>query len=254
MAITGWTVAGQSLRTPGWEIMSVNGWDSYPSFRGEDVVVSNMHGKWVNNRRFANSRSLVLPMIVLPYDPSTGAQTDTPEEHLQENLDTLLGLLYSGVYDSIGLVRTMPDGTTRTIKGEVVDAVDVGGGTSFKELSLQFDCPYPFWHGAAVSDTGNSGSFSVTNSGNAPVGDAIFTFSGIATLTHDATGDSFEIVSGSNTVVDAGERTIKRAAAHVDTDFTLGSTGYWIELAPGVNNFTLSGAGTVDVDFFDGWL
>lgn len=234
--------------------MSVDGWDSYPAWRGEDVVVSNMHGKWVNNRRFSNSRSLIIPMIILPYDPVTGAQTNSVGEHLQENLDTLLGLLYSGVYDSIGLVRTMPDATVRTIKGEVIDAIDVGGGTGYKELSLQFDCPYPFWHGGAVSEPTKSGAFTVTNDGNAPVGDAVFTFSGAATLTNDATGDSFEIVSGANTIVDAGARTIKRSGSHVDEDFTLGDTGYWIELVPGVNNLTLTGAGTVDIDFFDGWL
>jgi hypothetical protein len=254
MAVTGWTVAGQSLRTPGWEIVSVDGWDEYPSWRGESVEVANRHGITVNSRRFANSRSLQIPMVVLPYNPSTGAQTLPPEEHLQENIETLLGIFY-GSHSLIGITRTMPDLTVRTIQGEVVQAIPIqGGGGRVRELVLQLDCPYPFWHGAAISDLGNSGTFTVTNGGNAPVGDAVFTFSGIATLTHDDTGDEFSITAGANTIVDAGERTIQRASVDVDGDFELGTTGYWIELLPGVNNFTLTGAGTVDVVGFDGWL
>lgn len=253
MAVTGFTAAGQSLRTPAWEIMSVDGWDEYPAWRGDNVEVSGKHGITVNSRRFANSRSLTIPMVVFPYNLS-GAQPSSPEVHLQANVDTLLGLLY-GSHSLLTIVRTMPDGTTRTIQGEVVQAIKITGGSGrVRELSLQFDCPYPFWHGAAISDLGNSGTFTVTNGGNAPVGDAVFTFSGIATLTHDDTGDSFEITAGANTIVDAGERTIQRASSDVDEDFELGSSGYWIELLPGVNNFTLTGAGTVGVVGFDGWL
>lgn len=253
MAVTGWTAKGQSLRTPGWEIMSVDGWDTYPSWRGGEVEVAGLHGAVVNSRRFANTRSIALPMAIFPYNPSTGLQTLSVAEHLQENVDTLLGLMY-GAYSQLAIVRTMPDASTRTIQGEVLQAVPISGRAGVRELSLQFECPYPFWHGAALSDTGNSGSFTVTNNGNAPVGDAVFTFTGVAVLTHDDTGDSFEILSGANTVVDAGARTIKRASADVDEDFKIGDTGYWIELLPGVNNFTLSGAGTVDVVGFHSWL
>lgn len=253
MAITGFTLGGQSLRTPAWEIMSVDGWDEYPAWRGEHVEVANRHGVTVNSRRFANSRSLNLPMVVLPYDLS-GSQGSTPEEHIQENVDTLMGIFY-GAHNLLGITRTMPDGTTRTIQGEVVQAIPIQGGSGrVRELSIELNCPYPFWHGAAISDLGNSGSFTVTNNGNVAVGDALFTFSGIATLTHDDTGDSFEITAGSNTIVDAGERTIQRASVDVDADFEIGTSGYWIELLPGVNNFTLTGAGTVDIVGFDGWL
>ncbi len=201
MATTGFTLKGQSLRTPGWEITSVEGWDSYPEWRGESVTVANRHGVWVNNRRFANSRSINIPMVVLPYHPTTGAQTLDPLVHLQNNVDTLLGTFY-GNHSELTLVRTMPDGTARTIYGEVVQAIEVGGGASYRELSLQLDCPYPFWQGAAVNDTGNSGTFTVANSGNAPVGNAVFTFSGIATLEHDDTGDELGISAGANTIVE----------------------------------------------------
>lgn len=253
MAITGFTAKGQSLRTPGWELTDVGGWDTYPSWGGENVRVANRHGVWTNTRRFANSRSLELPMVIFPYDPVTGAQTLDPNIHLQNNLDTILGLLY-GDMSEVGIVRTMPDGTTRTIQGEVIDAIPVDGRAGVKTLALRFDCAYPFWHGSAVSDLANSGTFSVTNAGNAPVGDALFTFTGVAKLTHNDTGDSFEITAGANTEVDAGARTIQRASVDVDEDFQIGDTGYWIELIPGVNSFTLTGAGTVDVEFMNGYL
>lgn len=252
MAVTGWSLAGQSLRTPGWEILDVDGWDTYPVWEGGDVNVANMHGRVINTRRFAGPRSISIPMIILPYDPTTGAQSSAPEVHLQQNVETLLGLLY-GHHSELTIVRTMPDTSTRTITGEVRQAIPITGRGGARLLDIELECAYPFWHGAALSDLGNSGSFTVTNNGNAPIADAVFTFSTAATLTHDDTGDVFEILSGTNTVVDAGARTIQRASVDVDNDFKLGDSGYWIELLPGDNDFTLS-AGTVDITGYHGWL
>lgn len=255
MSTTGFTVGGKSLRTPGWEITSVEGWDSYPSWRGDSVTVANRHGVWVSNRRFANSRSITIPMVVLPYDPITGAQTLDPLVHLQNNVDELLGSFY-GAHSELAIVRTMPDGSTRSINGEVVQAIDVGGGPGYRELSLQLDCAYPFWKGDTLtSDEGNSGTFSVQNDGNAPVGDAVFVFTGAAQLYHTNTGDIMGVDTASvDTTIDVGERTIVQSGSDVDKYFVLGSTGYWIELAPGNNGFILTGTGTVSVYFYDGWL
>jgi hypothetical protein len=251
--VTDWSINGTSLRTRGYNIEVVDGWDQFPARRGGSIGVAHRHGSFVNPRRTSEPRIITLAVRVLPVDATTGLVSTTGPEHLQENLDIVLGLLWGSA--ELLISRVMPDASTREINAEVLSAVDATATpTSTRLLIVELECAYPFWHETPIiADDGNSGAFTLTNNGNAPIGDAVVTFSGISKLTHDDTGDFIEITAGAGVVVDVGARTILDGATPVDNDF-LTNSPWWIEIAPGLNNFTLTGAGTVDIDYFDSWL
>jgi hypothetical protein len=253
MALTGWQIDGNDLRTVGYNIGTTDGWDSLPSRRQHDIEVPYRHGSITQFPKFYQPRDIALVMQVLGTN-AAGAVVSSPLEHVQENLDNLLE--WFGKDGLRTLTRTMPDTTTRTAQIEVLDGFPVRSGPGISRAFVAIcRMPYPFWHGTVVNDTGKTGSTSITNAGNAPMQDAVITFTAAGKITHDASGDWIDCssVAGGNVIVDmsAYPWTIKQAGADADGLLTWNNP-WWLNFQPGVNNLTITA--TVDIDHYPSWF
>lgn len=118
-----------------------------------------------------------------------GNITTTKAEHLDDNLDDIASLLLASD-DLVVLEKDMADGTTRFIEVEFSGAatpVTQGPvfGSSFASYALQLPmtAPYPFWQSSVEQNIAAPGT--LTNTGTAPIGNPIITFSAAGSLTHD---------------------------------------------------------------------
>lgn len=246
MALTGFTLNGLDLRTLAHNIDSVNGWDSFPGVKSAGVEYAFTHGEYLGGRRFYRAREIDLNMVILTTD-STGVVTTSPEEHLEENVDTLLGALHNS-FGPITLTRTMPSGAVRTAAVRPIDFVRFGSfqGPLLRAATLTLRMGYPFWHGAADSYTGGTGT--VTNDGNAPVNDMVITFTTAGRITHDDTGDYIESDSA-GLVVDVGTGVITGG----DSGEIHSNNPWFLQLEPGDNDITVTG-GNKTINFFPGYF
>jgi len=256
MAITtGLTLAGLNLRQVGWDIGSVSGWESWPGKRLQETTYGYRHGSQMDDRGFYRSRNIGIQMAVHPLLPAGGdSSLIDPAEHIQSNVDDLLGALHS-VTDSLVLSKAMPDGTTRAIDVYPVAswALAKGVGAVGRKFGILLRAPYPFYEETAQqSQTAETGAFSATNNGNAPIANMVVTFNTLGTLTHDVSGD-FITVTESGLVVDVGARTVKLAAAHKDNKLSV-NRAWWLQMEPGSNAFTVSGGGDVDLTWYHTWF
>ncbi len=250
MAITtGFTLAGLDLRQVGWDIGTVNGWDSWPGKRLQETVYGYRHGAQMDDRGFYKARDIALSISVHPFLPAGGG-SDDPAEHIQSNVDDLLGALHN-VSDTLLLSRAMPDGSVRTLDVYPVQtfAMSKGTGPVGRQFGLLLRAPYPFWQQTGQqSQNGETGSFTADNDGNAPIGNMVVAFNTAGTLTHDASGD-FITVTESGLIVDMGARTVKAGSVHKDNKLTV-NRAWWLQMEPGSNAFTVSGGGNIDLDWF----
>lgn len=276
MAVTGWTLEGTSLRDFSVTLKTIDGWDSFPGKRGGNSTVPFVHGEYSVPRKFYEARDLGLVLEVLPYQPA-GGQTVTTLEHLQTNVDKVLGLLHSR--DSLlTLSRTMPDASVRQLEVEVINAVPVLTGQSkfTRQIAVQFRAPNPFWRETPINTvtqidiTTTSQNIAVVTGGNAPIHDAVIRFTATAAVTSPKlswpSGATPEYVSYVGTVgagdwieFDCGARTAyfddgSRADSGVDFAYA-----HWIELPP-ADSFNMTatcGSASdwdVSINWYDKWF
>ena len=252
---TGFTLNGLDLRQVGWDIGSVSGWESWPGKRHHATEYGYRHGSQMDDRGFYLARDIGIQMFVHPYLPAGGdSSLIDPAEHIQSNVDDLLGALHS-VSSALVLSKAMPDGTTRAIDVHPVGAwpLSKGVGAVGRTFGLLLNAPYPFYEETAQqSQAGETGAFTATNNGNAPINNMVVTFNAAGTLTHDVSGD-FITVTEVGDVVDVGARTIKLAAVHKDNNLDV-NRAWWLQMEPGVNDFTVSGGGNVDLTWYHSWF
>lgn len=247
---TGWSIEGTDLRTLGYDIEASDDWDSFPGSKYNKVQHPYRTGMAVGTR-FYSERYLALSMLVLPRPPS-GPLTVTPLEHLQTNIDTLLGLFHSN--PSITVTKTLPDGsTTRTIEAVTVDSFTIKDSfenSLVRRFTARMLLPYPFWDQGSQKNVTGIGSLALTNNGNAPIHNAVVTFNSVGRLTVDATGDYIE-ASGTNVIVDMGAWTVTQTGSPADNLLTHNRP--WLVLfQPGTNNLTATA--NVDIDFYDSYF
>lgn len=256
MAETGWTLQGTDLRRVGYNIDSVDGWDSFPGMRAQATEYSYQHGSRFDQRGFYKSRLLGLKMKAFPFaaDGSVTYPTN-PARHIQENVDLILGLLHS--LGDLEVVRAMPDGTTRRIWGRAIQAVPItkAEGPFGRNLGLLLECGYPFWRQDGQQSSGSqTASFSQTNDGNAPINNMVITFNLPGRLTHTDSGDYLETVTDNNVVIDVGARTVKIGSTFVDNRLNDYNAPWFMQMEPGLNNFQVSGGGDVSMTWYHSWL
>jgi hypothetical protein len=263
MSTTGWTIAGTDIRTLALQVLSVDGWAGFPGKRGAQVQIPHRHGAITTPKKFYMPMQFALAVVILPYS-TTGTVTHAEGElgHIQENLDTLLGLLHS---DSlISVVKSVPasgGGTeNRTALCEVLDVIPVSKHRGItREIVIPFQSPDPFWRGTLVNDDANAGSFSINPGGNAPVADWVLTLKGGTDQRLTFPGSLYVEMSGAAPAagfeIDAAARTITNLTSGNPADNLFSRTAEWPELAPNVSNsLTLTGGGTVDVDYYPKYL
>ena len=249
---TGVTLNGTDLRTLGYNIEVLDGLDAWPGLNISGTERAFEHGAIYDHELAVyRPRSLVLALTILPQDPVTGLVVSSPLQHVEENLQTIMGLLHRRTGIST-LVKTLPSGATREALVIPQDAFPISKQRHGKtaRLGIRFEVPYPFWHGDANTPANQSGSFSITNEGNAPVADAVITFVTAGTLTHTPHGDAVSS-SEAGVVVDCRNKTFLNGSTRKD-GVANATKPRIIQLEPGVNQCTATG--TVSFSFRHGWL
>ena len=247
MAITGFTLNGLDLRTLATDIGSINGWDSFPGLKASGVQYAFTHGEYIGGRRFYSARDIDITMIIMATDED-GLVTTTPEEHVQDNIDALMAALHS-TSGELALVRTMPDGSTRTAYVRPLDVIrfQESIGPIFRGVNLSLRMGYPFWNGAALAQT-ISGSASVTNLGTAPINNMIVTFTTAGRITVNATGEWIESADA-GLVLD-----VKTGIVTSGNSGALEASSPWLlQLEPGANALTVTG-GNKSISGFHGYF
>lgn len=253
---TGFTLNGLDLRQSGWEIASVAGWDSFPGLRIPNVEYAYRHGSTMGARGFYQPKDIAIQMWVLPLTPAGATVHSDPAQHIQENVDDLLGALHS-TSNSLVLSRAMPDGTTRTIDVYPVSASTVEDGRQqwgphARGFNMLLTAPYPFWESSVLdSEVAQTTTFNVVNDGNAPINNFSIVFNVAGTLTNTTTGEAITVTEA--VTVDLAAKTVKSGATHKDDVITVGEA-WWMELQPGTNAMSCSGGANVDVSWRDHWF
>lgn len=246
--MTGFSWNGTDLRTLGYNIQVVDGWDSFPHGRVGVSQYPFRHGEVHTDEIFYDAKDISLGMAVLPTD-ATGVVTTSALQHLQDNIDMLFGLF--GANGMGSLIRTMPDLTQREAVVRVIEAFEV---TDLAKQARQFvvraRMPIPFWRELPqVTGLSVSGSTVVTNNGNAPVQDFQITFGGAGSLTNSDNGDV--LVASAACTVDLREWNIESGGLPVDNRITP-SAPWLFRLRAGANN--LVGTGSVTLNYYHSWF
>ncbi len=247
-----------TVRDPRFNIQTIDGWDSYPSRRGENVEVPFRHGSFYVGRKYYQPRGFSLAIMVFPVNTSgVVAHTNGGRAHIRENISALMGELYSN--DLISVQRDEPDYpgagiVTYEAMCEVTDVVPVQSniGALDRLFAPRFNMPVPFWR-VLPKKTGQS-TPSVSNGGNAPVTDMVITLTGGTNpvLTNTTTGEILTVTDAmaAPVIVDVGARTVTQSGAAADA-LLEPSEDHWMEFVPGTNSLTLGGGGSVSIDFYD---
>ena len=257
-----WSIAGNSIRNYGYEISSVDDWDGFSGRHGANLRLASMHGDYHISRKPYRSKRFRLPVLIRPYNPTTGAvdHSEGGHGHIRENLDNLLGWLDSedGL---ISVTRTVPK---------------VGGGTEVREaiceplepmavqdslgimraVILDFNIPSGFWRAQTQRTSLGFSGGNITVNGTAPVNDMVIRIlTGTSPVfTHTASGRTLTIagaVPASGVDIDVGTRLVTKVSdgSAYDNFFTP-SDDYWMEWRPGTVALTLS-SGTANLYWYD---
>jgi len=244
-------------------IESVEGWDSMPSLRGGPVTIPGQHGGLTHTKLFYNPKPFSMGIVLLGAS-SAGAVTHTEgaHAHLRENMDIIMGLLRNNA-GPITVTRTDPDYPgAGTVDHEavcrVLDVVPFGGykGGISRFLAVTFMMDKPFFRILPVRDINAQTTGNIVTNGNAPIDDMIISFNGmngVQRLTDDDSSLYLEVNEDTTVtpvIVDVGAKTAKQGA----TDVVLTkNSSEWMEWPPAdaAHGLTLTGTGSVDLDFYD---
>lgn len=164
-----WSFGGVDLNTYALNIRSVVGADESPDLRGEDQPYGGLPGR-LAQPKVEDSRRIALGIWVTSLDPD-GVPPADDRVAVRDRLDALKAVLLVR-HILLPLVRTMPDGSTRTAQAECigVDSIqDPASGTIYA-LVADFSLPDPFLYGDEVVVTqaiaGSPEDFALVSPGN----------------------------------------------------------------------------------------
>lgn len=223
--------------------------EAYAANRVRPIGEANRHGARIPTRRFANGFRINLRARINYGDPESAATQDSNRGYIVNR--------FTWEREQVWLQRNKPDGgdvevpivVTREPRDDPRQPIVLG--VTMQSLE-------PWWRDIAVTHSAVNPVSGVTNAGNAPISDGSFVFSGmngVQRLTNTTTGDWVEI--NTNTTVNAV--TVDQSTGRVtqsggDVDGVWSANDLWgIEVVPGANTFTLSGAGSVTFTGRDKW-
>jgi hypothetical protein len=191
--------------------------------------------------------------IVLSYGPLTPTHGDGAPGHVYEGRSEILKLLKHT--EKTWIQRTAPH--QGSVEIPVIIGSEVTGSRPRNRILLPCTTLDPFWR-ETVQRTAVNPIATITLGGDSPVSDAVYTFTGGTTpkLTHDDTGDFIQVDSPGATpiVVDLLQGIITQGGTPVPGKLLDSNRQYLMELLPGVNNMSLTGAGSVAVDLYEKWF
>lgn len=248
-----WTFAGVDLSTYARLVRSADGADSFPDLRGDDVPVPGIRGRRPLGKVF-DSRRIALALFVRDVDDAGVAVGPTEKRGARTNLDALLAVI--GRRTTASLVRTMPDGSTRTGTAEVVsaEATKEYGGAGWI-LVVDFQLADPFLYGASSATVqaiaASPTNFSITNVGTVAAEKIVLTFTGpitnprLANLTLDAGGAWYvealvSVAAATTLVIDAGKWTALNAGVEAIGSIRHSGGFPFFRLDPGVNSLRVT--------------
>lgn len=178
------TANGIELSTLAYNIESLTGRLSVPPRRGKDVDVPGRHGTVRTPNKKYTSGTVVLPMWVVGSDDGWFPIGADSKDLLYANIDKLTRIFSS---DTVELIHTLPNGSSRKIIGQVVDAIDFTSqaGATRATFAVSLSTSGAFWEDLDVitaSKTG-TGSWEVAefHGATAPMDDLTVKFTGPST-------------------------------------------------------------------------
>lgn len=246
----------QDLRTYGWEVQELG--RTLPARRGENWTVPGVDGEsYVSGKPWA-AGAIDLRLIVRAVNATTGAVTTTSSEHLEDNLDTVLGLL-TGDRASLRTRTIQSDGTTgnptREALIEVLEEVDVkASGPYNREMVVRCHMATPFWRELPELTSENIvGTYDA--GGNAPITDAALTFSSGTDmrLTNNTNGDWVEFAGSAGTTTLDLSGPVPTVTGTLSLADMTRKRRRIFRLEPGTNSIALTGGGSVASDHYTKW-
>lgn len=247
------TFAGVDLASYATLVNRLSQWDEFPALRGDNPALTGLPGRQFL-QKLMDARQPSLGLIVTPLT-AAGADGVTQQRQARANLDALYQAF--AVRGQQALVRRMPDASNRTAMAEVlqVSQFDARVGGRAMLLMVTFDLADPFFYGdlvtpSAVSLNATTKTFATTsNPGTASRSRRItFDITGPCAnvrISNDTTGTWF-LVPGSvagtkHLIVNPYDFTAVNDGADVNGLVQhSGNSPAFLEIAPGVNNFTLT--------------
>lgn len=213
------SVNGVNLNTLAKNIDTKSGRMGIPDKRGSNRTVSGRSGSIQTKKRFSESMVTLSMWVQGCQDDGTIPEGGSQLIEFQRNVDALT-LLFSA--DNLVLESTMPNGTVRRIRGEVMDAMDFSmSGLAIARFAAVVVCPDVFWESqfeyySQWTTTGTKRAVEFAGS-TAPIEDAIVRFTGPCT----------------NPYIIAGVTTLQYRAAL--------AAGQWVEI--NTKTWTVTGGG-----------
>lgn len=236
-------------------------WDGlfgFPGRRGQNVGVVGQPGRYRTFPKLSEQRAGRLGLLIRPQS-STGTVTLPGGrcQHLEANQDLILGLIGSETLQT--LEWDMCDGTSRFLDVEFVDSSTIShrpGGA--RELPLSFVAAYPAWRKSGTPVTVNvttGAGVSVNPGGNAPVDNAVLTFTAAGTLTNTLTGEQVTVdpAAGGPVTVDTWTGQVTQGGVPARNRVTGISHARILHLEPNVANPLTATGATIAVSYTPHW-
>jgi len=216
---------------------------------GINFSVPGLHGEVSYPFKMFEGANVVMGTF-LRYTNPAGAIThaDGAPGHIYENKAKMMEI-FGKMTGLVTLQRTTPHQGANILEVELLGGVEAGDPMWNYLWVLR--APKPFWR-ATTTTTHASGTGSLARGGNAPVDDAIATFTGDGTVTVDSNGEKVGVAGsgGATVVVDCGKRTIKQGATNRDEWLVINSER-WLPLD--VTPVPITVVGTVSIAWFRKW-
>ena len=236
-------------------------WDGlfgYPGRRGGNVAVVGQPGRFVTAPKLSEQRTGRLGLLIRPQS-STGTVTLPGGrcQHLEANQDLILGLI--GSETSQTLEWDMCDGTSRFLDVEFGDESSITHrATGARELPVRFTAAYPAWQQSGTPTVANvttGAAVNVNPGGNAPVDNAVLTFTAAGTLTNTLTGEAVTVdpAGGGAVTVDTWTGQVTQGGVPARNRVTAVSHARILHLEPDVNNPLTATGATVTVSHTPHW-
>lgn len=217
--------------------------------RAQTITEANRHGQRAHTRSFVAAHDFVLEVGLNRGSPETAADVYNNRDYVVQR--------FGETRERVWLTRNAPGQGDVEIPVVLLRHIQQRSGALRATTNIPLRA-LEFWRDQAVTHSAVNPVSGVTNNGNAPISDGSFVFSGmngVQRLTNTTTGDWVEI--NTNTTVNAvtvDQSTGRVTQSGSDVDGVWSANDPWgIEVVPGANTFTLSGAGSVTFTGRDKW-